>query len=210
MARIVFLTSYPDDRISSLLPLLGDYCVARTMDELLAAKGDILLLHGTSVIVPQAVLDRFKYAYNVHSASPASPAYPGRDPHHFAIYDGATRYGSTCHVMTDRVDAGPIVYVEWFDVEPNEAPSRLLHRADVASVKVIKLIAPKLREGEALTLSGDQWGKRKTTRGDFVAMCKLPLDISKDELERRKRAFNTERYKNLVVEIHGNIFRIEA
>src|SRR5262249_229160 len=57
-----------------------------------------LISHSTSVIVPASVLEVLQgRAVNIHAAS---PRYPGRDPHHFAIYDGAARYGATAHVMT--------------------------------------------------------------------------------------------------------------
>ena len=34
-----------------------------------------------------------------------------------------------------------------------------------------------------------RWGARRTTRRMYAAMCEIPLDISKDELDRRVQAF---------------------
>lgn len=207
MTRIVFLTSYPDERIATILPFLGVCSVVRSLEELRQARGDVLLSHGTSVIVPQDVLEKFTSAYNVHSAS---PDYPGRDPHHFAIYDKVQRYGATGHVMTKLVDAGPIVDVEWFDVAPSDTPAKLLAKTDAAAIKVLQRLATKLREGVALTPTGERWGERKTTRADFIAMCNVPHDISADELERRMIAFNTDQHRNLFTQIHGKTFRIDG
>lgn len=207
MMRIVFLTSYPDERVATILPHLGEFTIARSLNELQQSRGDVLLSHGTSVIVPQDLLGQFKFAYNVHSAS---PDYPGRDPHHFAIYDGAKRYGATGHVMTKLVDAGPIVDVEWFDVAPTDTPATLLAKADAAAIKVIQRLATKLRDGIAPVATGERWGDRKTTRADFIAMCKVPLDISAQEFERRLIAFNADRHRNLFTELHGKKFRIES
>lgn len=205
MGRIVFLTSLDDRTCQPLLAALGDHVVVRGADELRAASGDFLLSHSTSLIVPQDQLDRFRAAYNVHAAS---PDYPGRDPHHFAIYDGVSRYGATCHVMTARVDAGPIVDVEWFDVAPDETPETLLKRANDAAVTIIHRLAPRLLHGP-LPPIGESWGHRKTKRSDFLAMCRIPPDISREEFARRLRAFNSGRYNNLTVEFQGKIFRIE-
>ena len=47
---------------------------------------DLLLSFGTNIIVPDWILKKRNLtALNVHSAP---PEYPGRDPHHFAVYDG--------------------------------------------------------------------------------------------------------------------------
>src|ERR1700761_8040216 len=181
MGRIVFLTSLNGPTCEPFLAALGDHIVARSAEDLMAASGDILLSYATSVIVPQDQLNRFGAAYNVHAAS---PDYPGRDPHHFAIYDGVKRYGATCHVMTARVDEGPIVDIEWFDVAPGETPESLLKRADQAAVRIVRRVGPKLRSGPLPTIN-QTWGHRKTTRSDFLAMCRISPDISRDEFDRR-------------------------
>jgi methionyl-tRNA formyltransferase len=73
-------------------------------------REDMLLSHSTSVIVPGKLLEPFgERALNIHAAS---PDYPGRDPHHFAVYDGVRRYGATLHRMARKVDAGAILDVE--------------------------------------------------------------------------------------------------
>jgi methionyl-tRNA formyltransferase len=205
MSRIVFLTSLDDPSCEPFLAALGDHVIVRNAEELMAASGDILLSYATSVIVPQDQLERFGAAYNVHAAS---PDYPGRDPHHFAIYDGVKRYGATCHVMAARVDEGPIVDVEWFDVAPGEIPEGLLKRADQAAVRIIHRVGPKLRSGP-LPPIGQIWGRRKTKRSDFLAMCRISPHISREELDRRFRAFNSGNHSNLFVEVQGKIFRID-
>lgn len=205
MGRIIFLTSKDDRTCEPFLAALGNHMVVRSADELRAASGDILLSYGTSLIVPLDQLGRFRAAYNVHAAS---PEYPGRDPHHFAIYDGVRRYGATCHVMTARVDEGPIVDVEWFDVAPDETPGSLLRRADQAAVTIIQRLGPKFRNGPLPPIS-QTWGLRKTKRSDFLAMCRISPDISREEFERRLRAFNSGHHNNMTVEVQGKIFRIE-
>lgn len=205
--RIVFLTELDDATCEALLLHLGSHLVIRNADDLKYASGRILLSFGTSIIVPQDVLSRFPAgAYNIHAAS---PQYPGRDPHHFAVYDGATRYGATCHVMTKQVDEGAIVDVEWFDVTSDETPADLLHRANAAAITIIARIGPKLKYGLRLLPNGEKWGPRKTTRADFLKMCEIKTDISRDEFERRVRAFCAPGYRNLTTTIHGRVFRID-
>ena len=97
---------------------------AETLDDL--TGGTVLAAFGTGVIVPPDLLARYDRAYNFHAAP---PAYPGRDPHHWAAYDWATVYGATVHIMTERVDAGPIVGVAELECEPVG----------------LRLVAPRLR-----------------------------------------------------------------
>src|ERR1700687_4237956 len=76
-----------------------------------------LCAFATDVVVPPNVLDRLGYgAYNFH---PGPPHFPGCAPAHFAIYNRATEFGATAHVMTERVDAGAIVGAELFRIPAN-------------------------------------------------------------------------------------------
>jgi len=168
----------------------------------------ILIAFGTGVIVPDRILQKLGgRAYNFHAAS---PEYPGRDPHHFAIYDRVSRYGATLHVMTKRVDEGTILDVEWFDVPPGTTPRVLLQLANRAMLRLLRSTAPRLLQ---LTQPPDHafrsWGPRKTTRRQFHEMCRLEPSVSPDEFERRFAAFDGGEYNNLVVVLHGWTFRID-
>lgn len=182
--------------------------VARTLEDLRRAKGGVLVSFGTSVIVPRDVLERFEgRAFNVHSAS---PDYPGRDPHHFAVYDGVARYGSTFHMMTARVDDGPILDVEWFDVPSGCAPGALLDLANAASVRLLQRHGQALSEGRQMApADGMRWGGRKRSRADFRAMCELPPNISATEFRKRFAAFDGGVHDNLTIQLHGWTFRID-
>jgi methionyl-tRNA formyltransferase len=73
-----------------------------------------LIAFVTSEIVPKVILNQLGYgAINFH---PGPPSYPGWAPAHFALYDQATEFGATAHVMVEQVDAGPIVDVTLFAV----------------------------------------------------------------------------------------------
>lgn len=172
-------------------------------------RNDLLLSFGTGVIVPSAILDfPGLLALNVHAAS---PAYPGRDPHHFAIYDGATEYGATMHYMTARVDAGPIVDVELFEVPPDATPATLLESANLAGLGLVKRLFDELKGGNTPTPSDSiSWGGRKSTRRMFLEMCKVDSTMSVDEFNRRLRATGMPGYSNVYVELHGRRFYIEG
>ena len=119
---------------------------------------DLLLSFGTSVIVPGSLLELpGLLALNVHAAS---PNYPGRDPHHFAVYDGATSYGATLHFMTPQVDAGQILDMELFTVPEDLTPVRLLEQANQAAWILLKRLFGKLADDSTLEpMEGAYWGE---------------------------------------------------
>jgi len=56
-----------------------------------------------------------------------------------------------------------------------------------------------------------QWSGRKTSRKIYRAMCDIPLDISKDELDRRLEAFGGN-YGGVgpMINLHGVRFALAA
>jgi hypothetical protein len=52
------------------------------------------------------------------------------------------------------------------------------------------------------------WGSRKNSRRAYRAICDIPLDISKEELDRRMRVFGANHFGMApVVRLHGVEFR---
>ena len=89
---------------------------ALSLDQLRRAR---LIAFVTPEIVPASILAQLGYgAFNFH---PGPPAYPGWAPSHFALYDQATEFGATAHIMVEQVDAGPILEVSLFPI-PADIP----------------------------------------------------------------------------------------
>lgn len=214
MARILLLTPLDGadlDRLVKIFAARAEVMVIRDLVALDAAEVDpscTMLAFGTGVIVPKRILTRFsRPVYNLHAAS---PDFPGRDPHHHAIYRNTKRYGATLHVMTPRVDAGPIVGVEWFDVEPDATPAMLLAKANDAGFRLVERLGRCLLEPVAPTELGDvSWGPVKTKRTDLLRLARISPLITEVELKRRDRALRHDSIKNLTLDLYGYRFRIE-
>ncbi len=185
---------------------------ALTTDDLLALDPGTLhhsrLLAFTSgTIVPAQILNALGHgAYNFH---PGSPEYPGWAPAHFALYEGAKRFGATAHVMAERVDAGPIIGTETFNVPDNIGVRELEQIAFVRLAYLFWRLSKELatRE-EPMTILPIAWSGRKSTRQMYVSMCRLPSDISQAELELRIRAFSDDfRGIHPTISLHGIDFR---
>ncbi len=180
------------------------------LERICARPGDAtrLIAFNTAVIVPPALLDALgSPAYNIH---PGPPTYPGRFPSCFAIYDGAPRFGATAHVMTERVDAGPIVGVEWFEIAADIDRLQLDILTYRAAVALFARLAPLLVESAApLPPLAVAWSGRKTTQRDFEALCALPPDVDAGEFERCYRAVGEGPHHALTITVHGQRFRLD-
>jgi hypothetical protein len=214
LSQVILLTGFCGDALDRLRQAFGDTAechVVNTLDGLRAlsiADDTTLIGFGTGVIVPRDILGALRRpAYNVHAAS---PEFPGRDPHHHAVYRRARRYGATLHMMDDKVDAGQIVGVDMFDVLPDTGPHVLLEQANEAGMRLIERFGRRLVEEHPLPpLAGVRWGQIKTSRRDLLTMAELSPLISAEEFERRYRAFDGGVHDNLTFQLHGRTFRID-
>jgi methionyl-tRNA formyltransferase len=135
-----------------------------------------LIAFVTPVIVPTRILDALGYgAYNFH---PGPPHYPGWVPSHFAVYDGATDFGVTAHVMHERVDSGPIVGVARFDVPPKATVEGLERMALVALARLFWNFAHLLAQPEPLVSLDIAWSGRRTTRRNYAALCEISAGLT--------------------------------
>lgn len=178
-----------------------------TLQAAFATPARLLVSFGTSVIVPEAILSqRGLLAVNIHAAS---PEYPGRDPHHFAAFDGVTEYGATMHIMTVQVDSGPIIDVERFAVERHCAPVELLTRANDAGFVLLRRLCDALRAGGQLPPPiAVSWGTHRYTRKEFLELARIDCSMSVDEVRRRLRATAMPGYNNAYLVLHGHRFRL--
>ena len=188
-----------------------EFIVSRNdLDNVVFSKRNFLLSHNTSIILKTDDIEKFPAGiYNIHSAS---PEYPGRDPHHFAIYFGAKTYGATLHILTESVDAGDIIEVIDFAVHADDTPYTLLDKADKAALKLVERTLLSCKKGLTLGLKKNksvQWGPRKFKRADFTSYCQILPNITQQELERRIKAFYHPVYKNLYLVLHGKKFFID-
>ena len=166
-----------------------------------------LIAFMTAVIVPQSILSQLGYgAYNFH---PGPPEYPGWAPAPFALYEGATEFGVTAHVMVEKVDAGPIIKVDRFDIPDRFNVVELDGTAYTHLARMFwnlsKALATQTERFEELPI---RWDRRKNTRRRYAAICDIPLDISKNDLHLRIRIFGENHFGvSPTIKLHGVEFR---
>lgn len=167
-----------------------------------------LIAFATPVIVPAPVLLALGYgAFNFH---PGPPTYPGWAPAHFALYDGATEFGTTFHAMAEKVDTGTILDARFFSIANGTTVIELEKLAYSCLVRQFVDWADLLANQPApLTpRQAASWNEHKNSRRSYRALCDIPLDISKEDLERRMRAFGDNHFGIVpTVTLHGHEFR---
>jgi methionyl-tRNA formyltransferase len=181
-----------------------DNLAAFSSDQLARAR---LIAFVTPEIVPASILARLGYgAFNFH---PGPPAYPGWAPAHFALYDQASEFGATAHVMVEQVDAGPIIDVELFPIPANTPVLGLEGMAYAHLALLFWRMAKSLAtDPEPPPTRAITWGARKYSRRAYRAICDIPLDISKHELDRRIRVFGGNHFGMApTINLHGFEFR---
>jgi methionyl-tRNA formyltransferase len=154
--------------------------------ERLCQPGRLLISFCSAVVVPAALLERLgRPAYNFH---PGPPSYPGARPEAFALYFEETRFGATAHVMAAKVDAGPIVGVEWIDIPPGINQLGLGDLVYVAIIRLFARLAPDLaRQDSPLPHLDIEWAPRTWRFRDYDALRRLPSTLPQDEIDRRIR-----------------------
>jgi methionyl-tRNA formyltransferase len=165
-----------------------------------------LVAFASGTIVPADLLGRFGHgAYNFH---PGPPNYPGWAPAHFALYDRADVFGVTFHAMAERVDSGAILDVVSF---PLPQGCSLMGLGELAYAHLLQLFEvwaePLARETFLTPRCALSWSGRANTRRRYKDACDIPLDISRDELWRRMRAFGGNHYGIApAINLHGVTF----
>jgi len=211
--ELVFVTTKKDIIFMKMSKILSQFDIKwfDTKDELFkyfltSISKPILISYNHNIIFPKWLLDKVIVGYNIHSAP---PEYPGRDPHHFAIYDQVSEYGSTVHIIDEKVDNGPIILNSKFDCSNIYSPIQLLDITNVHSLLLIEKLLSMILNNEEIKPIKLNWGTRRTTRKMFLEYCRINTAISKEELEKRIRAFSVKGYNNITLQLHGYVFRLD-
>ena len=167
--------------------------------------GEYLISYLSPWICPEHLLQRTVVAaLNFH---PAPPTYPGIGCVNFALYEGATTYGVTCHHMASTVDTGPIVAVKRFGIDPADTVETLLLRTyDEQLVLFYDIVGPLLR-GEGLPKSAEHWTRPPFTRSQLDELSRVTPAMNKEELARRIRATTFGPWAP-ILELHGFQFAL--
>ena len=170
-----------------------------------AHSPDLIVSFLNPYIIPKSLLDQVRgRAFNVH---PATPDYPGRDPQHFAFYEGASVVGATLHRMDESVDSGEILDVLERSVDRSRGIMNYIEFSERLSTAILVKNLPAMLEGSLRPLVHESWHSHaRHTRKDFLGMCRIDPGMDREEVKRRIEAFFNPAYRSVYVEVQGYRF----
>ena len=184
--------AYCGRNFDSLQVFLGDWGDPPPA-ALTEARPDCIISYLSRWIVPQTTLGTVKHAINFH---PGPPEYPGYGCNNFAVYDGASQFGTTCHHMAPQIDTGPIIAVARFPVLPDDTGGTLLLRTYDYQLVLFYDVVGRLLRGEDLPVAPDRWGRQPFTRKQFTALGQITPEMGEAEVARRRKAVDVSALQN--------------
>ena len=114
-----------------------------------------------------------------------------------------------CTRWPNASNSGPIVGTALFPIPPGIGVLGLEGLAYAHLAQLFWRLARTLAtQAEPLQQQPLQWSDRKYSRRAYQAICDIPLDITKEELDRRLRVFGGNHWGVLpTIRLHGVTFR---
>ncbi len=176
-------------------------------------SGDYILSFRSYFILPSKLMNNITgYAINFH---PGPPEYPGTGCINFALFEEATIFGVTAHLMEPSVDTGKIIKVNRFQISKKDTVSSLLKKTHEELFRlfndIVKKIATKQFDAllETNTASNELWSSPATKIGDLLALQSIDVNVSEEELVSIIRATYIEDYPPFII-LHGYKFNLES
>lgn len=110
-------------------------------------KPELIVLAGFMRILGPEFIKRFHHRIlNIHPS--LLPKYPGLNTYEQAIAAGEKQHGTTVHLVTDDLDAGPILAQASVDIEPGETPESLKAKVQKLEHKLYPEVIRLFTEGK--------------------------------------------------------------
>lgn len=192
--QIVSAAGVPREMVFHGHSLFGDVARRRLID----ADLDLALSCGFGPVVRKDLLDLPRWGWvNIHRSF--LPYNRGLDPLQWALID-KTPAGVSIHVMTEELDAGPVLAQAEMPVLPTDNADALEARADKLAVELFRSAWPALRAGEVTGVPQDDELATVHTWADCEAIRRLdrnatmPVGRVLDILRAYSRADGSEAF----------------
>ena len=112
-------------------------------------KPDIIISILFPKILKKEIIKSSKLAINLHQAP--LPDYRGCNCASHAIINGAKKFGSTLHILSEELDAGDIIAQKFFKINEKIIAKELYLQNDKVALKLFKLNFEKILNGKFRT-----------------------------------------------------------
>ncbi|MFU8817110.1 MAG: methionyl-tRNA formyltransferase [Pseudomonadales bacterium] len=168
----------------------GDRVRTAALAQRLRDEGVDLLInvHSLHPIHAQVIEAPTLGSYNLHPGP--LPEFAGLNAPSWAIYLGQTRHAVTLHRMAPRIDAGPIAYETWFDLDQRATGLSVSTRCVRLGIPLVERLLTAAQRGAAAIPAKpqDQRQRRCFRKRDRPHDGRVPWQASAAELARWIRA----------------------
>ena len=162
-------------------------------------QGDFIFSFRNYFKIPKSILDSARLmALNFHGAS---PAYPGSGSYNWAIYENAKYFGTTVHLMNEKIDNGKIIKFFKYSISRNETVFSLIKKSKINNKNYFKefiVFLNKQNREKIIDLkekkSRFNWSGEAKKISDLDKMRHITKDLTNNEILKRIRAFHMKEF----------------
>lgn len=135
------------------------------------------------------------------------PEYKGVGGYNLAIMDALQEWACTAHYVDEGIDTGEIIALERFPMDPETETARSLEaKSQDALFDLFTSVFDRLvAESDRLPTSSNKGG-RQLNRDELEALKRV--DLEKDDIARKARAFWFPPYDGAYIEVDGQKFTL--
>lgn len=149
---------------------------------------DIIISYLFYKRIKKELLNTAETAINFHPA--ILPDYQGLGGYNAAILEEKREYGVSAHLMTEAFDAGDIIKISRFKISVDETALSLEKKSMKVMLDLFKEVFSKRYQHYIKhAFFNDVMAGRYITKGELEAMKYVAPDASKEEIDRKIRAF---------------------
>ena len=175
-------------------------------------KFDYLFLFRSYFIIEKKFLKKIKNAaINFH---PSPPKYRGAGGVNYAIYNQDNFFGSTAHLIDEKIDNGKIINFAKFKISKNITIKEILDKTYKISVKQAFLIISQiLKNHYNLEImikknKNNKWSKKFYSIKKLDKFYQIDTNIKKKDLLRKIKSTRISKFKPYIL-LHGKKFILE-
>lgn len=161
-------------------------------------KFDFIISFRNQYILNKKILKKATTAaINFH---PSLPKYRGIGCINFALLNGEKNFGSTVHLMDEKIDHGKIISVKSFKIDKNKNLDQIYNQAIQTMYNQAKEILKKISSdnnylSKKVKEKKFRWSKKIYSRKDLNNLYRININITKINLRKILKATVTKKFK---------------
>ena len=157
---------------------------------------DYILNFRSYLILDKNILKKSKITINFH---PSLPKYRGVGCANYAIMNEDKYFGSTIHIVNEKIDSGKIINVKKFKIQKNSTLKDLLNKTHKsmfyqAKFFIIKLLKNQIDFNKEISKNRYFWSKKYNNLKKLDEFYNLDLSLNKKMFQRFLRSTIIKNY----------------